>query len=718
MRAAAPMLVAALLPGVAQAAPIEIAGPSGSVAFGTRVLVLANGNLVVSDPAFQAATGAVHLYSADGRPISRLTGGVPGDEVGKGGVVEVGSSDFVVLSPNWRNSGLLGAGAVTWVDGTSGLQGVVSAGNSLVGDKSADVVGGGGVVVLDDGDYVVRSPYWDNGAVFNAGAATFGRGDGGVRGVVSATNSLVGSSAGDFVGFDGVVALRNGNYVVCTPGWDHGGAFNVGAVTWGDGTIGTSGTLSPANSLVGTTSNDFVGGDCAVALTNGNYVVPSTGWDNGGAIDAGAATFADGATGRVGAVGPGNSLVGTQTGDMIGSGGVLASNNAGVVALANGNYVVVSPLWRNASVSGAGAVTFGNGTSGVTGAINAANSLVGTQTDERVGNSGVTALTNGNYVVASNLWDNAGVSNAGAVTWCNGSAGRSGTIGAANSLVGTQVADNVGDGDVTALANGHYVVVSYLWNNGAVVDPGAVTWGNGVTGTVGTVSAANSLVGARALDFAGFGGVTPLANGNYVVLSPNVDFPAGTVDAGALTWGNGAGGTVGAIGTANSLIGLASGSLADCSIAGLPPNQYAVACPNLQGDDAGGVSVVNAGIPVGGALIPTAWRGGANDRLGSGGLLRLDATHYAVVSPEFDSGRGAISLGLLPNAGLRTPNDENSVIGLATTSGGGATLTFAYGAAREDLVVGQPLANVVSVLNLDRVFSDGFEPVPDTGAPR
>jgi hypothetical protein len=59
---------------------------------------------------------------------------------------------------------------------------------------------------------------------------------------------------------------------------------------------------------------------------------------------------------------------------------------------------------------------------GVTGTISAANSLVGTSPDSQV-----TPLSNSNYVVSS----------ANAATWGNSGTGISGTISAANSLLGT-----------------------------------------------------------------------------------------------------------------------------------------------------------------------------------------------------------------------------------------------------------------------------------------
>src|SRR5207253_1615835 len=126
---------------------------------------------------------------------------------------------------------------------------------------------------------------------------------------------------------------------------------------------------------------------------------------------------------------------------------------------------------------------------GVAGTISAANSLVGSTAGDQVGSGGVTALTDGNYVVASPLWAANGV---GAVTWGNGSGGITGTVSAANSLVGSTDLDEVGSGGVTALSNGDYVVASPGWNGGM----GAATWGDGSRGVSGAVSAANSLVGS------------------------------------------------------------------------------------------------------------------------------------------------------------------------------------------------------------------------------
>jgi hypothetical protein len=218
---------------------------------------------------------------------------------------------------------------------------------------------------------------------------TFGSGSSGVSGAVSASNSLVGSTAGDLVGSGRVTALSNGNYVVDSPDWSNGSASTAGAVTFGSGSSGVSGAVSASNSLVGSTARDFVGALGVTALSNGNYMVDSSLWSNGSASKAGAVTFGSGTSGVSGAVSASNSLVGSTASDQVGYGGVTA--------LSNGNYVVDSPNWSNGALSKAGAATLGNGSSGVSGPVSASNSLVGTSADAGLQSPVVIDTVNGNF---------------------------------------------------------------------------------------------------------------------------------------------------------------------------------------------------------------------------------------------------------------------------------------------------------------------------------
>jgi len=208
---------------------------------------------------------------------------------------------------------------------------------------------------------------------------TFGNGMTGVSGLISSSNSLIGESEYDGVGYasyetSAVTALTNGNYVVSSPGWDNGMTYDVGAVTLGDGLTGVSGSISMANSLTGSSEYNYVGSAGVTALTNGNYVVRSPYWDDGITFDVGAVTFGNGTAGVIGIVTEANSLIGSASSELVGYdySGIDGAVSA-VTALSNGNYLVHSPYWD----SGAGAVTFGDGTTGVSGEITADHSVSG-----------------------------------------------------------------------------------------------------------------------------------------------------------------------------------------------------------------------------------------------------------------------------------------------------------------------------------------------------
>jgi uncharacterized repeat protein (TIGR01451 family) len=634
--------------------------------FGQTVLPLSTGNVVITSPFDDfggSNAGAVYLFNgATGALISALRGSSVNDQVGRDGVIAVGNGNYVVNSVLWNNGAATDAGAVTFGNGTTGVSGVVSAANSLVGSTSLDVVGSHGVLALANGNYVVRSPTWDNGAAADAGAVTFGNGATGASGPISATNSLVGNSASDLIGNAGVTALTNGNYVVRSPNWDNGAATSAGAVTFGNGTTGVVGVVSAANSLVGNTSGNNVGSGGVVPLANGNYVVRSPSWDGFGA-SSGAVTFGSGATGVKGVVSAANSLVGSTGGDAIG--------NAGVTVLANGNYVVSSPDWNNGAVGDAGAATFGNGNTGVTGVVSAANSLVGSTLLDRVGNAGITALSNGNYVVGSRDWDNGAVANVGALTFGNGTTGISGVINAANSLVGSTLNDIVGR-NVTELANGNYVVVSEFWDNGAAIEAGAVTFGNGTTGVKGVVSSANSLVGSGASNFVGNKGVTALTNGNYVVATSSWDNGA-VANVGAVTFGNGTTGISGVVSAANSLVGsTAQDQVGSTLVTALSNGNYVVASSlwdNGGATDAGaatfgsGTTGVKGAVSAANSLIG----GTSGDSVGSQGVLALANGNYVVRSPLWDNGTatdaGAVTFGNGSSGVQGVVSVANSLVG-------------------------------------------------------
>ena len=64
-------------------------------------------------------------------------------------------------------------------------------------------------------------------------------------------------------------------------------------------------------------------------------------------------------------------------------------------------------------------MTWGSGTIGIDGVVSSSNSLIGEVTNEEVGLKGVIVLADGNYVVVTPAWE----SDRGAVTWGSATSG-------------------------------------------------------------------------------------------------------------------------------------------------------------------------------------------------------------------------------------------------------------------------------------------------------
>lgn len=673
---------------------------------------LTNGNFVINSPLWDdgissnvgAATWASGTTGVNGvvSTANSLVGSQQDDRIGDSGIIPLTNGNYVVTSWLWSNGDQIEAGAVTWGDGTQGISGVVSSANSLVGKVANDEVGGriystdpvtlqqtrpSGVTALPNGNYVVDSPYLDLGIPTtvgyrqDVGAVTWGNGTTGITGSINATNSLIGSQTDDWVGISGVVVLSNGNYLVTSSNWANGTAQCAGAVTWGDGTTGVSGLITTANSLVGTAANDLVGSDAAAAISsignavtplqNGNYVIRSRYWDNGATQDAGAVTFANGLTGIHGTISGSNSLIGTHTNDQVGS--------RPIILLTNGNFVVSSPIWNSDTNATVGAVTLMNALNGVVGAVSETNSLVGESTNDRIGGDGITPLVNGNYVVCSSNWSNGTFQAAGAVTLANGVTGTVGIVTATNSLVGSHDNDQIGyENRITALQNGNYVVDSFNWSNSA----GAVTWGDGMSGIVGVVSDSNSLVG-QANDWVGYFGVTQLANGNYVVSSPNWTGGANPYRVGAVTWGSGTSGVRGFVSSTNSLIGstqednLTAGiqtgpNYFPTGLYALANGNYLIVSPKWDNGlivDAGAVTWANGTTGITGVITAANSLVGTStdDQIGSHGVTLLDDGNYVVDSPLWDNGNivdaGAVTWGDAATGIFGPVSTTNSLVG-------------------------------------------------------
>ena len=558
-------------------------------------LVLPNGNIAICHSRFGGSgvvdgIGAVWLLRPDGSVVSKLTGSQPGDRVcgltpssfvnlgATAGLFLLPDGNFLVVSPRWRCAGgALDCGAVTWMDANRGLGPTAEVGyhNSLVGSAAGDNVGSK-VWGLANGDYVVASRNRSIGA--DGVALTLAHGLATATGTPTTANSwtAAGASLDELIGGDRFLELPGGDLVISTSHY----------VTHIRRDQPFRGTVSAANSL------DVAGdpGDSPEvslqALTGGNYVVCNPAWNAG----RGAATWVDARRPLTGvSVNASNSLVGRRSGDGVCSRGVTP-------LFENGNYVVISPsvaLSTPATGPVQGAVTWGSGSRGVAGALDATNSFLPLGKSGEYANAWITPLQrNGNFVInCSNcmvLGDSAATA---PVVWADGTRAIVGYPTPANA----QYAKNQSsyprceEVSVTGLANGNYVIVRPGLKVVGRSEIGAANWANGASGgPVGDVQKDRTLWGIRGADAYWYSefcpGAVPLPKGDFLVRSfldnrGGITWAAGDRPLGSVA--SAASATV--VSAANSLVGGSPGMVLGRDLALLTNGNYVAPSASPEG---------------------------------------------------------------------------------------------------------------------------------------
>jgi hypothetical protein len=685
--------------GVAEAGQTHLLGPAGSFEFGKRALLLPNGNIVVADyggPFFSR----VYLMRPDGSLISTLAG-TADDRLGSGGLVLLANGNYVIISPEHDASGVSNSGAVTWGDANTGTPTSVNATTSMLSglQTRVDIR----VDPLDNGDYAVR---------WGGGIWTWGDGQNPIVGTVSPQNSLyvqyLSSSPSGYVRPGPVVDLGGGRYLVVTPDASNGSLWYAGAITRA-GRGGPVGEMSSAVSMMGTKAYDRIGLGGVTLLGNGQAIVSSPEWGVIGASNSGAVTWIDTRQALSGTVDATNSLVGNSPDDRIGTATTIG---AGVTSIGGGRYVIVSPDWQNAAGVAVGAVTWVDSALTRTGTVTAANSLIGSTAGD-LRDARVTALRSRHFVITARYWDGGRtMADVGAVVWANGGTGITGTIGIGNALIGNGASDRLGDEylGVIALNDGNYVVPSPSADVGAVENAGAATWGSGTAGVVGRITAANSLVGSSSGDSVG-ANVVALPDAGYAVAAPG--------------WSNGAISRVGAVVSTSGprLVGTISASTA---LTGTQTNDQV-------GSDAHGMTLLADGSvlvrsrvwggnrgamtrwqpqvpPVGAVVGPHNSMILASEAPLLAPPLVLPDEGHAYVDIYWRGPQGSIrgAATLARNDTVGESSESNSVLGLVVQAGPATLSIIGYDPLRRHLVVAQPAANVITLLD-ERSFADGFE---------
>jgi hypothetical protein len=310
-----------------------------------------------------------------------------------------------------------------------------------------------------------------------------------------------------------------------------------------------------------------------------------------------------------------------------------------------------------------------------------------------VGRSGVVALSNGNYVVTSQDYQNS----AGAVTWGSGTMGVSGVLTSSNSLVGS-TGDMVGMAAVTALSNGNYVVKTHRWNNGALGDAGAVTWGNGSTGVTGTISSSNSLVGLTS----NTGLATPVAD------DVNGTFLAGFVSEGGTTSSGGTYGGRVRVGSQSS--GVVSPQDFGSQDFAAQADQSLLLTANVDSTLNTGAAVtiqVNNDLTIKSPIT-------ANNPGGNGGNLTLQAGRSLLLNANITTDNGNLTLtgnDLVANGVVNANRDSgDAVITMAADANlnvGTGTLTIALRNSTDKTYNARGVATLQNVTAAATVLNDG-----------
>ena len=509
-------------------------------------------------------------------------------------------------TPDWDG----GKGAIfkiTQAQAASGVGFGVNASTALVGKVTTDRIG---QWVNYSGNTALYKLYYSGGQdQFLLGYSGFDGGRGAVTlgninlplvgeiGDTSKNFTLRGSNAGDQV--DSSVVLTNPygsatDWIVKSPNWANGTLSNAGAVTviraadTGNLAAAANGVVSASNSIVSDVGAVYLGDSVLYSEGASYFLVASSRWNSG----RGAVTWSSIAAPKTGVVSAANSLVGANAGDNVG----LTIDRYGDGASVR--YVVRSPSWQynnGASLdSNAGAITV-IGSSNVAGAVNAANSLIGTHPGDRIGDD-VERLSAQGYIYSAAVgW----AGGRGAVTLINLSSPVVGEVSATNSLVGTLTTDYVGNYVVDNSANGYLLSQASYWGNTGSGGKGAVTYIPLSGGGVGVVSAANSLVGFAPGDniggsFANLGaplysstspraGVELLNNGDYIVRAPQWNNNTGMV-----AYGSKSGGVVGELNPATAasiaLVGRDPGDSLGNRVASYYDGSYVVFTPNWATD--------------------------------------------------------------------------------------------------------------------------------------
>jgi filamentous hemagglutinin family protein len=441
----------------------SINGANAGDSFGNGVITaLPNGNFVFGNPAADIGgildAGTVILANGStGTEINRINGANANDYFGLRAITALPNGNFVFGNPRADIGGIPDAGTVILANGSTGTE--INRINGAIGANGyfIDLFGSNAITALPNGNFVFGNPNADGGGI-QGGIVILANGSTGEQ-----ISQINGANAGDGFGEGAITALPNGNFVFGNPSATIGGIQDAGTVILANSSMGTE--ISRIN---GANVDDRFGEGAITALANGNFVFGNPDADIGGIQDAGTVILANGSTGT-----EINRINGANAFDRFSDNADRYSGSAAITALPNGNFVFGNPAADIGAIQDAGTVILANGSTGTE-----ISRINGANLTDNFGSGAITALPNGNYVFANPNADISGIQEAGTVILANGNTGAQ-----ISQINGANPNDQFGSGAITALANGNYLIASPYANSSAgrvdiIIDnPNSLTYG-------------------------------------------------------------------------------------------------------------------------------------------------------------------------------------------------------------------------------------------------
>jgi hypothetical protein len=314
-----------------------ITGNNSDDYFGGHVEELSNGNLVISSGSddisgVNTSEGSVKIINGTtGAEIFSIDGDNTQDHLGNVGIYKLTNGNFYMVS-NSDNVSTANSrdGSVRLINGITGAEIF-----SVSGDSANDQFGLDGIIILQNGNFLVHSSEDIVGGVPYVGSVKLFNGTDGTL-----INDIYGNNEESFLGLEGITILANGNFVIRSM-YDSlsGVASSEGSVKLINGITGAE-----IVSINGDDPDDNIGKDGVLELSNGNIAIASSNDDVGGVVDIGSVTIINSVTG---------AIVTTYTGnfanDFFGSGGIKE--------LSSNTLVVNSPNLQVTGASDTGIVT-------------------------------------------------------------------------------------------------------------------------------------------------------------------------------------------------------------------------------------------------------------------------------------------------------------------------------------------------------------------------